>query len=139
VIRTPLIPAGEAAGDWLTFDYDPALRQLPQGEGTMAEWVETQISAAGINPEIGTVVDVWHWAWHYVELLRIADALPGGLNRTNFLLAAWSADLRPPLNWPGIRFTLNGPADANPIETARLIEYSTSDEAWHEVLVVANE
>ncbi len=135
-----LVPAGAAADGWLGFTSGPEhLDQLHQGPDSIGAWIDEQLSERGIDSSWGATVDGWHWAWHYVELLRIADSLPGGLTRPNLLLAAWSADLRPPLNWPGVRFTLNGLADPHPIETARLLGYSASDETWQELATVTNE
>ncbi len=135
-----LIPAGTAADGWLGLQTGPeGLHQLPRGSDSTGSWVETMFREARLDSNRGASIDGWHWAWHYVELLRIADALPGGLTRPNLLLAAWSADLRPPLNWPGIRFTLNGPADPHPVETGRLVSYSAPDESWHELLTVTSE
>lgn len=54
----------------------------------------------------------------YVEALRIAVALPGGLTRTNFILAVRSLDFDHPLLFDGVRFTMEGSADAYPVEGA---------------------
>ncbi len=126
-----LIPAADRADGWLTLvDGPDFLTQMVRGEGSMSDWIKAHLEAGSVDWNYQPSVDGWHWAWHYVELLRIADALPGGLTRPNFLLAAWAADLRPPLNWPGITFTLNGPSDPHPVEAAQLVQWASRTETW---------
>ena len=49
------------------------------------------------------------------------------------------ADLRPPLNHPTIRFTLNGPDDTRPIETANIIQWTNLLERWDTLLTITIE
>lgn len=65
----------------------------------------------------------------YVEALRIAATLPGGLTRTNFILAVRSLDITHPLVVDGVRFAMNGNDDAFFIEGARFRQVDAEAEA----------
>ena len=77
------------------------------------------------------------FAWAYVEALRIAAELDGGVTRANFLLALRSLELRHPMVVAGITFATDGADDGHPIEGARMMRYSAGQQAWEkESLVV---
>lgn len=61
----------------------------------------------------------YQYMYPYVEALRIAATLPGGLTRTNFILAVRSLDITHPLVVDGVRFAMNGNDDAYFVEGAR--------------------
>ncbi len=123
-----LEPAGSAADGWFSLGGGSLdLTDMPDGAGSYRRHVEEFWTAEGLDPDIPLVSDGWWWAWKHVELLRIASELPGGLTRPNYLLAAWSADLRPPGHQPGAHYRLDGLADAEPIETATLMQWQVAD------------
>ncbi|MEL7208136.1 MAG: ABC transporter substrate-binding protein, partial [Actinomycetota bacterium] len=133
-------PAGDAAEGWLVVTYRAAnLADWDRRVGTLRHHIDRQVAAAGFDSSVDLAISSWAWAWHYVELLRIASALPGGLTRPNLLLAGWSADLRPPLNHPMIRFTLHGPTDPQPIETARVRAWNSRQQRWDDLEAVSVE
>ncbi len=70
------------------------------------------------------------FAWPYVEALRIADELDGGLNRTNFMIALRSMELQAPFMIEGISFGMNGNDDAFFIEGSDISEYDAASESW---------
>ncbi len=135
-----LEPAGDAADGWLTLSYRSTnLADWDRRVGTLRNHIDHQILTAGFDPSVDLAVMSWAWAWHYVELLRIASALPGGLTRPNLLLAAWTADLRPPTNHPMVRFTLSGPTDLQPIETAHVNAWNSRHWRWDHIDTVTIE
>lgn len=74
--------------------------------------------------------DTGYWYMYpYVEALRIAATLPGGLTRTNFILAIRSLDITHPLVIDGVRFAMNGNDDAYFIEGARFHQFDAETKA----------
>jgi hypothetical protein len=66
-----------------------------------------------------------------VEILRIAAAMPGGLTRSNLLLAMRGADLVHPLVDRGVHFATSGTADAYFVEGAAYNRYDTKVKGWY--------
>ncbi len=112
-----------AADGWLqlagTRDVtDPAVLADP----ALAEY-RADAAAAGLDPASAAAWTGWISADIIVETLRAAAARPGGLTRTNVLLAARSLDLAHPSLPSGARLRLNGAADAHATESATLFRY----------------
>ena len=122
------VDGGVKALDDPNHEGDPFVRFI---DGLLAE-VELepgQLPAAGAG--------AGQFAWAYVEALRVAAELDGGITRTNFLLALRSLELRHPMVVAGISFSTDGADDAYPIEGARMMRYSAGQESWQaEALVV---
>ena len=55
-------------------------------------------------------------SWVIMQAIQIADALPGGLNRANFILALRTMDMTQPTLLNGVKFNMDGNADAYPTE-----------------------
>ena len=72
------------------------------------------------------------YGWNHVEALRIAAELPGGVSRTNLMLAVRSLDLDHPYLHDGIAFQMNGLDDPHLIEGSNWARYSAADRAWQE-------
>ncbi|MFN0090733.1 MAG: ABC transporter substrate-binding protein, partial [Acidimicrobiales bacterium] len=79
----------------------------------------------------GTFGQSASFAWPLVENLKRASQLPGGLSRTNLMLAVRSFTGAHPLVFDGIKFEMNGLKDPHPIEGASLLRYTV--EAGQEV------
>ena len=62
--------------------------------------------------------------------LAIADQLDGGLNRTNYQLAARSVDMTPPMLLPGIRLHLNGLKDAYIVESGLFQRWDAAKQTY---------
>lgn len=69
----------------------------------------------------------------YVEALRVAATLPGGLTRTNFILAVRSLDITHPLVVDGVRFAMSGNDDAYFIEGARFFQVDGETETLNPI------
>lgn len=65
-----------------------------------------------------------------VELLKIAGDLPGGLTRSNYLLAMRSMDMTNPLLLPGLPMKTNGLDDAYPFEGSEIARFDSGAQAW---------
>ena len=126
-----LSPVGVDADGWQAMS---VRSHLPAGlveEGSYVDWYRTTMGELRSDPSIPVYFEGWNRAWLLVEVLRIAQDLPGGLNRANVLAAAWAADLRPPGHVPHVGYELWGPADPLPVERAMLREWI--DDAWVDI------
>jgi len=68
--------------------------------------------------------------WQITQALRIAGDLPGGLTRTNLLLAWRSMDMTSPALVEGVGFTMDGIADASLIEGSDLSQWNAAEQRW---------
>lgn len=100
IFRDP-IPAGTTDGVvWV----DRVLGSAPLSDG------RTELTRRGAG--------VFGWTW--VQTIEIASQLPGGLSRTNLMLAMHSLDLAAPGLPVGVRIGTNGLDDQHPIESSWL-------------------
>ncbi len=122
------VDGGVKAADDPTFEGDPFV-EFVNGLVADAEVAPDQMALAGAG--------AGQFAWAYVEALRIAAELDGGVTRANFILALRSLELRHPMVGAGIIFGTDGGDDGYPIEGARMMRYSAGLQAWEkESLVV---
>lgn len=73
------------------------------------------------------------FAWPYVEALRIANELDGGLTRTNLMLALRAMDVQAPFMINGISYGMNGNDDAFLIEGSDIAQYDAASEGWTQI------
>lgn len=85
-------------------------------------WVDRVLASAGLTtaqtPRQRQGVALAGWTW--VQTMEIAHQLPGGLSRTNLLLAMHSLDLKPPGMLRELRIQTDGLTDQHPIESSLL-------------------
>ncbi|MGH1490712.1 MAG: protein kinase domain-containing protein [Acidimicrobiales bacterium] len=114
-------PPGAAPG------YDPFVLYDP-----FVEFSDNRLEMENLAPVIenhGLGFGLYGWAYH--QALEIAARLPGGLTRTNFMLAQRAmSEMTAPLGVPGIGFGMNGIDDAYFLEDAQSLRYSWSDRVW---------
>ena len=128
-----LVSNGAAGDGYLAVDGgaiavdDPAVAEEP-----FVEFITGLLSEAELDADqLGLAgAGAGQFAWTYVEVLRIAAELDGGVTRSNVLLALRSLDLRHPLLPAGIAFSTDGADDAYPIEGARMMRYSSATMTW---------
>jgi len=135
-----LIPNDRDGGGYLAADGGVKAADDPLHENDLfVEFINGLLVDADIAPEQTALAGAGagQFAWAYVEALRIAADLDGGVNRANFLLALRSLELRHPMVVAGIAFATDGSDDGYPIEGARMMRYSAGQQAWEkESLVV---
>ncbi len=135
-----LIPNGADADGVLAVDGGVKAVDDPAYEGDpFVGFVNRLLVDAEVAPaDMATAgAGAGQFAWAYVEALRIAADLEGGITRTNLLLALRSLDLRHPMVVAGIAFSTDGADDGYPIEGARMMRYSAAEQSWKsESLVV---
>lgn len=76
------------------------------------------------------------YAWALAQGLMIAGELDGGLNRSNLIVALRSIDMTNPQLLPGIKFNMNGNADAYLVEGSDISQWSSAKQAWEQKAIV---
>lgn len=135
---TYLVPAGAAADGWyLVGGGLKATNDPTHADDPYVGWVNAELAAQGLDPAVGlhgTGFGLYGWA--LVEALRIADALPGGLTRTNLVLAVRAMDLVHPLALDGVSFAVDGNDDAFFIEGTDYSRFDAAAGTWAQLEVV---
>ncbi len=125
-------PAGRSAENVLMLDGSVKSTVNPRFQNDpFVDEVSTILSDAGIdssNPLAGTGAGLVGWT--LVESLRIASELPGGLTRSNLMLAQRALDLEHPYLLDGMQFASRGLDDAFFIEASELSRFDASEGVW---------
>ncbi len=137
VCRDPaayLIPAGEAADGWnivgggIKATTDPRFADEP-----FIAFTNQTLAGAGFDPAVGFYgTGFATYGWAFVEAMRIAAELDGGLTRSNLILAQRTMDLDHPILLDGIRFSMDGAADSFPVEGSNFGVYDAASQVWIE-------
>jgi branched-chain amino acid transport system substrate-binding protein len=94
-------------------------------------WARQKLAEAGYDYKAsGSFLQGFLYAWPFWQSVQIAAALDGGLTRTNLVLAMRSMDMTNPNLISGIRFNMNGNADAYPIEGSEFARFDFTKQAW---------
>jgi hypothetical protein len=126
-----MIPAGEVADAWYIVGGGVKATTDPQyADDPYISWVNEIIDGAGLDTSVGLYGTGFTFGWPYVEALRIAAELDGGLTRANFILAQRAMDVKNPNLLDGITFALNGSQDGYYVEGSEFSQYDAANESW---------
>ncbi len=127
-----MIPAGQAANDWLIVGGGIKVNTDPQyADDPYIQWANATLEAADLDVNVGLYFTGFAaFAWQAVEVLRIAADLPDGLTRTNLILASRSFQADHPALIEGINYGVNGNDDAYYIEGSDFSRYDAGNESW---------
>ena len=127
-----MIPAGDAGDGFIIVGGgNIATTDAQYADDPYIAFLNETLTAAGLDATVGLYgTGFGNHGWPWVETLRIAAELDGGLTRTNFMLAlrAFSGDN--PSLLPGISFAMNGSEDAYFIEGSDISQYDAANESW---------
>ena len=130
-IAAYMAPAGEAADDWWIVGggakdtTDPVYIDEP-----FIDFINTNLADAGLDPSISLYGTGYLYGYPYVEALRVGADLPGGLTRTNFILAVRALNIRHPLLLDGISFASNGAEDSYFVEGSDFSQFDADAQSW---------
>jgi len=129
-VFTPSVcKAGAAADGWLMVG--TGLKDFSDLTNPFAAFVDDTLGAAGFDTSDGLPNSGFGvYGWAHIEALRIAAELPGGLTRTNFMLAIRSLDLFHPMLMDGVAFEMNGALDAYAVEGAAVYRFDAAAQWW---------
>jgi ABC-type branched-subunit amino acid transport system substrate-binding protein len=126
---------GDASNNWLIVGggqvdiNDPAVADQPA-----IIWAKDVLQKSGLDPKSSSNLGAgFYLGWPWLETVRIAAALDGGLTRTNMLLAMRSLDLASPFLLPGIKIHTDGNKDVYPIEGSEIAKFDASKQTWIQI------
>jgi hypothetical protein len=94
-------------------------------------WMNERLTADGLDPNVDLIATGYMlFGWTTAQTLLIANELPGGLTRTNMLIAARSLEMTTPNLLPGITFAVSGAEDPYYIEGSEFSRYNAADGTW---------
>ncbi len=127
-----MIPAGDAADGWMIVGGGVKASTDPQyADDPYISWANETLEEAGLDSSIGLYFTGFGtFAWQTVEVMRIAQDLPGGISRTNLMLASRGLELDHPALIDGISFAVDGNNDSYFIEGSDFSRYDASGESW---------
>lgn len=130
-IEAFMTPAGDAANGWWVVGGGSIDTSDPKfADDVFVSFTNDAITEAGFDPSISLYGIGFAYGWPYIEVLKIAAALPDGLTRTNLMLAVWSYEGKHPLLLDGITFGTNGLADPYFIEGSDFSQFVAAGQTW---------
>lgn len=123
---------GSAADDWWAVNAGAIDINDPSVAGdAFVAWARATLQARGIDPaESGSLTTGVLDGWTLAQALQIAGALPGGLSRSNLVLAQRAMDMTNPLLLSGMRFNMDGNDDAFLLEGGVFQTWDAAQQVW---------
>lgn len=126
-----MIPAGQAAAGWrVMHGATKDLTDAAVSDEPFVKFMRSRLRRDSNGASTALHETGFSLAYAYVEALRIAAALPGGLTRSNLMLAVRSLDIEHPLHVAEAGYRLSGNTDAYATEASRVGIYDASGRAW---------
>jgi hypothetical protein len=123
---------GSAANNWWIVNSGTKdLTDKAFAEDAYVKWARQQLQAAGIAPDVSSLLSGGlTLGWVFVQSVMVADELPGGLTRSNLVLAQRSLDMTAPMFIEGVRFHMDGAKDAYYIEAGQYQQWDAAQQTW---------
>ena len=141
-IAAYMAPAGMAAdGWWIAGGGWKDTTDANHVDEPYIMFVNETLTAAGLDQSVSLYgTGFAEYGWPNMEVLQIAQELPGGLTRTNYILSLRSFSGDHPFLLDGISFGANGAVDAYFVEGSDFSLFDAEAQAWNIVgdLVDAN-
>lgn len=127
-----MIPAGDVADGWNVVGGGlRATTDAQWADDPYIKWANEEMAARGLDITVGLYGDGFAWrGWVTTETFRIANELPGGLTRTNYMLALRGLSLDHPILYEGISLEANGAEDGYFVEGSEFSVYDAASETW---------
>jgi len=94
-------------------------------------WSRDVLTKKGVDPKTSSTLGSGiYFAWAWVQAVKIAGELDGGLTRTNLALATHAMDMTHPYHLPGILFNVSGTKDAYFTEGGLLQKWTSAEQLW---------
>ena len=141
-IAAYMTPAGMAAdGWWIAGGGWKDSQDANYTDDPYMKFINETLESDGLDQTVSLYgVGFGDYGWSYNEVLRVAAELPGGLSRTNFILALRTFSGKHPKLLDGIEFGAWGASDGYFVEGSDFSQFNATDQAWVQVgdLVDAN-
>ena len=141
-IAAYMAPAGMAAdGWWIAGGGWIDSTDANYVDAPYIKFLNDTLAADGLDPTVSLYgTGFGDYGWSYNEVLRVAAELPGGLSRSNFILALRTFSRHHPKLQEGIEFGAWGASDGYFVEGSDFSQFDATNQAWVQVgdLVDAN-
>ena len=141
-IAAYMTPAGMAAdGWWIAGGGWKDSQDANYIDDPYMKFINETLESDGLDQTVSLYgVGFGDYGWSYNEVLRVAAELPGGLSRTNFILALRTFSGKHPKLLDGIEFGAWGASDGYFVEGSDFSQFDATNQAWVQVgdLVDAN-
>ena len=141
-IAAYMAPAGMAAdGWWIAGGGWIDSTDANYVDAPYIKFLNDTLAADGLDPTVSLYgTGFGDYGWSYNEVLRVAAELPGGLSRSNFILALRTFSGHHPKLQEGIEFGAWGASDGYFVEGSDFSQFDATNQAWVQVgdLVDAN-
>ncbi len=130
-IAAYLAPAGMAAdGYWIVGGGAKDTTDSGKMDEPFIAFARDLISDAGEDPSISLTGEGVFRGYAFTEAFRIADALPGGMSRTNLMLALRNFKIYHPGLLDGLVTELKGNSDAYFVEGSEYSQFDAENQTW---------
>ncbi|MEZ5265581.1 MAG: ABC transporter substrate-binding protein [Acidimicrobiales bacterium] len=123
---------GSAGDGWWIMN--PGVKDLKDPEladDPYIQWLRDELQKNGIDPDSSTQLgDGINYGFPVLQALLIAGDLPGGITRTNVLLAYRTIDMTSPMLRPGMRLHMDGLNDAYIAEAALFSQWDAAKQTY---------
>jgi branched-chain amino acid transport system substrate-binding protein len=123
---------GSAANGWWIVNpggvdiSDPA-----EQNDAWVQFARKLLSDKGLNPDSSSLLGAGlAYGWPAAQFLMIAGDLPGGLTRSNVVLAERTIRMTDPMALPGVNFHMNGNKDAYFLEAGVFQQWDSAKQSW---------
>ena len=141
-IAAYMAPAGMAAdGWWIAGGGWIDSTDANYVDAPYIKFLNDTLAADGLDPTVSLYgTGFGDYGWSYNEVLRVAADLPGGLSRSNFIVALRTFSGHHPKLQEGIEFGAWGASDGYFVEGSDFSQFDATNQAWVQVgdLVDAN-
>ena len=129
-----MAPAGNAAdGWWIIGSGVKDTSDSNYADENFIIWLLSNLVEDDLDPDRHHYSTGYLYGYPFVESVRIAAKLPGGLTRTNYILALRSLSIYHPMLLDGISAEFHGAEDAFYIEGAEFRQYDAESQTWNSV------
>ena len=133
-IAAYMAPAGDAADAWWVVGGGAKdTTDTGNADDPFIAFVNQLISDAGEDNGISLTGEGVFRGYAFTEAFRIADALPGGMSRTNLMLALRNFRIFHPGLLDGLETELLGAADAYFVEGSEYSQFSAGEQTWTQI------
>jgi hypothetical protein len=129
-----MAPAGDAANNyWIVGGGAKDTTDSVKMKEPFIKFARDLISDYGEDAGISLTGEGIFRGYAFTEAFRIADALPGGMSRTNLMLALRNFKIYQPCTMDGIKTELSGNADAYYIEGSDFSKFDAEGQTWNQI------
>ena len=131
-IAAYMTPAGMAAdGWWIAGGGWKDSQDANYIDDPYMKFINETLESDGLDQTVSLYgVGFGDYGWSYNEVLRVAAELPGGLSRTNFILALRTFSGKHPKLLDGIEFGAWGASDGYFVEGSDFSQFDATNQAW---------